>query len=109
MRLKDKVAIVTGANSGIGRAVAEKFVSEGAKVVFSDINGDESSVSEFGEAAIFVRCDVTKSKEVDELVGVHHIGVVPNPRDKLLVYTRSVCIDRQSLAGVVLLDEAIDA
>ena len=68
MRLKDKVAIVTGANSGIGRAVAEKFVSEGAKVVFSDINGDESSVSEFGEAAIFVRCDVTKSKEVDELV-----------------------------------------
>lgn len=40
MKLKDKVAIVTGAASGIGRSTAELFAKEGAKVVVADINGD---------------------------------------------------------------------
>ncbi len=38
MRLQNKVAVVAGASSGIGKAIAEMFVREGAKVVFSDIN-----------------------------------------------------------------------
>ena len=38
MRLQGKIAIVTGASSGLGKAIAEMFVKEGAKVVFSDIN-----------------------------------------------------------------------
>jgi len=66
MKLENKAAIVTGASSGIGKAIAEKFVSEGASVVFSDVN--ESDVSRFGNKAIFVKCDVSKSEEVDNLV-----------------------------------------
>ena len=68
MKLENKTAIVTGASSGIGNAIAEKFVSEGASVVFSDIN--ECDISRFGDKAIFVKCDVSKSEEVDNLVKV---------------------------------------
>ncbi len=76
MRLENKVAIVTGAASGIGKAIAEKFVKEGAKVVFSDVNGDEKLVAEFKDSALFIKCDVSKSAEVDSLVAktVEHFG-----------------------------------
>jgi len=66
MKLENKVAIVTGASSGIGKAIAEMFVKEGALVVFSDIN--DCDVSRFSDKAIFVKCDVSKSNEVDSLV-----------------------------------------
>lgn len=66
MRLENKVAIVTGASSGIGLAIAQKYLSEGAKVVFSDIN--EIDVSQHGDNAIFVKCDVSKSEEVENLI-----------------------------------------
>lgn len=76
MRLKNKVAIVTGSAVGIGRTIAEKFINEGAKVVFSDINGDESLVSEFGDKALFIKCDVSKSEEVENLINkaIEHFG-----------------------------------
>ena len=67
MILSNKVAVVTGAASGIGRAIAEKFISKGAKVIFSDINGDDSLVSEFGEKALFIKCDISKSDEVEKM------------------------------------------
>src|SRR5574344_965030 len=68
MRLENKIAIVTGAASGIGKAIAEKFIEEGAKVVFSDVNGDESLVAAFDGKAIFVKCDVSKTEEVENLI-----------------------------------------
>jgi len=66
MKLENKIAIVTGSGAGIGLAIAKRFIKEGAKVVFSDIN--EIDVSQYGDKAMFIKCDVSKSNEVDELV-----------------------------------------
>ena len=68
MRLENKVAIVTGAASGIGKAIAELFLAEGAKVVLSDVNGDDSLVANFSGKALFIKCDVSQSKDVEALV-----------------------------------------
>ena len=72
MRLKDKVALVTGAASGIGRACATRFVQEGAKVALVDIDKDRGqavaeSLSKDGEVAFF-HCDVGFKDQVDATV-----------------------------------------
>ena len=61
-RLKGKIALVTGAASGLGAAMAAKFVSEGARVVMTDINGEGASAGAkaLGDAAVAVAHDVTK-------------------------------------------------
>lgn len=83
MKLKDKVAIITGATKGIGAACAQEFVREGAKVVAAGRSADlgEAVVADIraaGGDAIFVRCDVSKRAEVDALVAktVEHYGTV---------------------------------
>lgn len=69
MRLKEKVAIVTGAASGIGEASAKKFIENGAKVVFSDINEPNYDLKEkFGDNAEFFKCDVSNSSQIDDLI-----------------------------------------
>lgn len=65
MKLKDKVAIVTGASAGIGKATAELFVQEGAKVVLTDIKEAEGQkvASEIDSEAIFIKHDVAKEED----------------------------------------------
>jgi len=73
MRLENKVAVVTGAQRGIGRAISEAFAREGAKVVVSDIaelEDIESTVRDINskvgrEATLAIHVDVTKAEDVD--------------------------------------------
>ncbi len=76
MRLADKVAIVTGAASGIGRAIARRFAEEGAKVMLADLRHDPREggrptrdlILEAGGEAAFVEADVSDWAAVDALV-----------------------------------------
>jgi NAD(P)-dependent dehydrogenase (short-subunit alcohol dehydrogenase family) len=68
-RLDGKVAIVTGAGSGIGRAAARLFADEGARVVCADRSGEEATTAEgIGDAAIAVRVDVSVAADVERMV-----------------------------------------
>jgi NAD(P)-dependent dehydrogenase (short-subunit alcohol dehydrogenase family) len=81
-RLQDKIAVITGSSSGLGRAIALAYASEGAQLVLSDIreeslsqsaSGEQSTttldaVKEKGAKALFVKCDTTKAEDVEALV-----------------------------------------
>lgn len=73
MRLAGKVAVITGAGSGIGRATAVLFARESAKVVVADMSeagGREtvSMIQEAGGQALFVQVDVTRAADVEAMV-----------------------------------------
>lgn len=76
MRLKGKVAVITGASSGIGRAISIRFAEEGANVILGDIRkepreGGENTidiVNRISGGAKFVYCDVRKEEDVKNLI-----------------------------------------
>lgn len=69
-KLEGKVALITGAASGIGKETATKFIRNGAKVVLADIQKDPGhhTARELGPNATFVACDVTKESDVSNAV-----------------------------------------
>ncbi len=68
-RLDGKIAIITGAGSGIGRAAALRFAAEGAQVLCADVSGRQDAVAAtIGAAALAVHADVTRSDDVAAMV-----------------------------------------
>jgi NAD(P)-dependent dehydrogenase (short-subunit alcohol dehydrogenase family) len=68
MELDGKVAVITGAGSGMARAAARIFVREGARVLAADISGrEEETAKELGDAVVPLGCDVTKEDQVEAM------------------------------------------
>jgi 3-oxoacyl-[acyl-carrier protein] reductase len=106
MRLANKVAIITGAGSGFGKASAILFAKEGAKVVVVDINDDNgkktvADITSSGGEAIFVHTDVSKASDVENL-----IKTTKNKFGKIDVIFNNAGIP-QTPTPVEKLDEAI--
>ncbi|MBW0013504.1 MAG: SDR family NAD(P)-dependent oxidoreductase, partial [Mycobacterium sp.] len=70
--LDGQTAVVTGGAQGLGFAIAERFVAEGARVVLGDVNleATQTAAKQLGgdEVALAVRCDVTQAAEVETLI-----------------------------------------
>lgn len=68
MRLQNKRAIITGGARGIGRATAERFIAEGAKVMIADVDAEAGEKTAKAIGASFIKCDVSRKADVNALV-----------------------------------------
>ncbi|MBI4368838.1 MAG: SDR family oxidoreductase [Elusimicrobia bacterium] len=73
MRLKNKICLITGAASGMGRAACDIFYQEGAKIIAMDVREPEKK---FHDGIFFIKADVGNSQEVSHAIneGVQHFG-----------------------------------
>jgi NAD(P)-dependent dehydrogenase (short-subunit alcohol dehydrogenase family) len=87
MRFEGKVVVITGAAQGIGRATAERFLSEGARVVIADVNEErlKATATDIGspDTLLSVATDVSRKDQVEALVAkaverFGHIDVMVN-------------------------------
>lgn len=124
MLLKGKVALVTGASRGIGRAIALAFAREGASVVVNYAGNKEraeetaAEIRELGQEALVSRCDVSNESDVQEMMKqtmekFGHLDIVVNnagiTRDGLLMRIREADWDavlNTNLKGVFLVTKA---
>ena len=115
MRLKDKIAVVTGAGSGFGAGIARKFVAEGAQVLVTDLNLEAALdvAAALGPAARAMRVDVSRADQVrnmleaaelhfgglDILVNNAGIGHLPQPLEDLAEdeFDRLVAVNMKSI------------
>lgn len=89
--ITDKVAIITGGNSGIGKAISDFYIEKGAKVAVLDI---KDSVNELkGDHILGIQCDITNEQDIDNA-----IELTKRTFDRIDILVNS--------AGVALLDKA---
>jgi len=83
MRLKDKVAVITGAGSGFGAGIAQRYAAEGAAILVNDVNDENGeriakSLRDAGAKAVFLHGDVSKDADTGAMLtaAVKHFGQV---------------------------------
>jgi len=97
--LKDKVAVITGAGSGLGLATAVRFSQAGAKVVMADINDASELAAENG--CHFIRADVTKESDVEALLEQTYIKF---GRLDIMINNAGIILPEQLLTDAVIED-----
>ena len=103
MKLKDKVAIITGSSKGMGKATALMFAKEGAKVVINSRSPEEENsvrkqIEKDGGSAIFIQADISDTKDVEKMFKetVETYGTVDVLVNNAGVHNRSVSLQSAS-------------